>query len=370
MNLTIENLGKTYPNGVRALENFSLTLSPDDFVTVVGPSGCGKSTLLRLLAGLEKETCGTILLGNKSLNGLAPKDRDIAIVFQNYTLLPHLTVSENLEFGLKIRGISQDIRKKHIEETSVLLGLESLLQRYPAEISGGERQRTALGRAILRKPKLFLFDEPLSSLDAQMRLQLRVEIQRVHRLQATPMLFVTHDQSEALTLGKRVVVMHQGKIQQIADPETLYRKPANAFVASFIGNPGMNLFPGRLEKRDMGLFFQSPALNFSLNEEQIHLVTKSGNRDTIQVGIRPEHFLPTPTNPIIQGVVVAEERHISAEEPCLFFQSSQQNGSGAFAVRGVKFEKKVDANTCLGFTCDKKNIVFFENEAGTRLDPG
>ncbi len=257
--LSLENISKTFPGGVQALRSFSLEIAEGELVAIVGPSGCGKSTLLRIIAGLEEQSAGNVRLDDRVLNGLPPRDRDIAMVFQNYTLMPHLTVLENLEFGLKLRGEPRGERGSKAREAADLLGISELLKRYPAEISGGERQRVALGRAILRRPRVFLFDEPLSSLDAQMRLQLRIEIQRLHQRLGTPMLFVTHDQNEALTLGDRVVVLHQGTVQQCAAPEELYLRPANTFVASFIGSPGMNLFPGRIEMN----FGDTPRFYFS-----------------------------------------------------------------------------------------------------------
>ena len=244
--LTLDGLTKVFPGGVKAVDGVSLEVADREFLAVVGPSGCGKSTLLRLVAGLEEETSGRILLDGRELHGLPPKDRDMAIMFQSYTLFPHLTVAENMAFGLRLRKTPAAEARARVEEVAATLGIADLLERHPSELSGGQRQRAALGRAILRRPKLFLFDEPLSNLDAQMRAQLRVEIARLHRELGSTMLFVTHDQVEALTMGDRVAVLKDGVIQQVADPVTLYDRPANTFVATFIGSPGMNLFPGRI----------------------------------------------------------------------------------------------------------------------------
>lgn len=327
--LSISNLGKRYgKTGPWALRDFSLEVADGELVAIVGPSGCGKSTLLRMLAGLEEETAGRIDLGGRTLNGLPPKDRDLALMFQSYTLLPHLTVEENLAFGLKLRGTPKAERLRRARDAAATLGLTPLLARLPAHISGGERQRVALGRAILRAPAAFLFDEPLSSLDAQMRLQLRVEIQRLHQRTRVPMLFVTHDQGEALTLGDRVLVLHQGVIQQVASPEELYRRPANAFVASFIGAPGMNLFAGRVARDAEGRArFESAALAFTLPPARA-----AGVRDgeEITVGVRPEHLRRAGGGDArLRGVVTAAERH--AGQATLYAES----GSVAFAARAA-----------------------------------
>ena len=304
--LTITGLGKRYDaSGGWALRDFSLEVADGELVAIVGPSGCGKSTLLRMLAGLEAETVGTIRLGDKVLNGLAPRHRDLALMFQSYTLLPHLTVAENLAFGLKLRGTPRAEREAKAREAARLLGIEPLLGRLPGEISGGERQRVALGRAVLRSPAAFLFDEPLSSLDALMRLQLRVEIQRLHQRVRVPMLFVTHDQSEALTLGDRVLVLERGAIQQVAPPDVLYREPANAFVASFIGAPGMNLFTGRLEPAATGLRFVSPALACDLSAS---LAARLQGRSTVTLGVRPEHLRRAAEDAPLHGDITAVER--------------------------------------------------------------
>jgi multiple sugar transport system ATP-binding protein len=366
--LILENLGKRYgrekDGGAWALRDFSLEIRDGELVAIVGPSGCGKSTLLRMLAGLEEESTGTIRLGGRVLNGLAPKNRDLALMFQSYTLLPHLTIAENLAFGLKLRGEGKTARLEKAREAARLLGIEPLLQRLPSEISGGERQRAALGRAILRSPSAFLFDEPLSSLDAQMRLQLRVEIQRLHQRMRVPMLFVTHDQSEALTLGDRVVVLNRGVIQQVAPPEELYRRPANAFTASFIGAPGMNLFPGRLERggdEDKPRFV-SPALSFDLTPE---LAARARGLDEVTVGLRPEHLrrAEATANPTcaLRGEVTAVERQ--AGQATLYLQ----HGGTSFAAKaGEDFSARPGDIT--GWSFDAAHLFLFAGPDGKRLD--
>jgi ABC-type sugar transport system ATPase subunit len=364
--LTITNLGKTYGSsdaaGAWALRDFSLEVADGELVAIVGPSGCGKSTLLRMLAGLEAESSGVIRLGDRVLNGLAPKDRDLALMFQSYTLLPHLTVEENLAFGLKLRGEPKASRTDKAREAARLLGIEPLLRRLPSEISGGERQRAALGRAILRSPAAFLFDEPLSSLDAQMRLQLRVEIQRLHQRVKVPMLFVTHDQSEALTLGDRVLVLNRGVIQQVAPPAELYRNPANAFVASFIGAPGMNLFTGRMVVSTDGTRFESPALSFVLPPA---IAERANGRDRLMIGIRPEHLrraAPALESAIapLRGEVTAVERQ--AGQATLYLE----NGGIAFAAKaGEDFSARPGDAT--GWTFDADNVFCFDADTGATL---
>ncbi len=355
--LSIEHLSKTFPGNVHALRDFSLEVGDNELVTIVGPSGCGKSTLLRILAGLEEESSGTVRLGNRLLNGLPPKDRDIAVVFQSYTLMPHLSVAENLGFGLKLRGEPKPVRESNIRETAELLNIEKLLQRYPSEISGGERQRVALGRAILRKPKIFLFDEPLSSLDAQMRLQLRVEIQRLHQRLKVPMIFVTHDQNEALTLGDRVVVLNQGILQQIATPDELYLRPANTFTASFIGAPGMNLFKGRLENINGVIRFVSPVLTFPLSLEQLERF--SGYSEII-AGIRPEHLHPLEHGEKLSGEITAIEKQ--GGQIFLYLQT----GGASFTAK-----TRLDVTGKIGeiqrLDCALKEIVFFDTKNGSRV---
>ncbi len=285
--LKLEGITKIFGSGVRALDGFSLDIAEGEFITVVGPSGCGKSTLLRIIAGLEAENSGRILMDGRALNGLPPRERDMAIMFQNYALFPHLTVAENMGFGLKLRKTPKTEIATAVKDVSAMLGISDLVDRYPSQMSGGQRQRAALGRAILRKPKLFLFDEPLSNLDAQMRAQLRVEIARLHRSLRSTMIFVTHDQVEAMTLGDRVVVLKDGVIQQAASPDTIYQKPATAFVASFIGTPGMNLLPGKLERAFDILYFIHPRLRFPIDPEAAQTLQQVNGKN-ILMGIRPE----------------------------------------------------------------------------------
>lgn len=253
--VSLKNVVKVFPGPVIAVNNVSFGVENREFIVIVGPSGCGKSTTLRLIAGLEAVSNGDIFIGDRKVNNVPPKDRDIAMVFQNYALYPHMTVYENMAFGLKLKKYPKDEIDSRVKEAAGILGLESLLERQPKELSGGQRQRVAVGRSIVRKPMVFLFDEPLSNLDVKLRVQMRTELLRLHiRLQST-MIYVTHDQTEAMTLGDRIVVMKDGIIQQIDRPTTVYNAPVNKFVASFIGAPPMNFMEGKIIKKEGKLYF-------------------------------------------------------------------------------------------------------------------
>ncbi|MEQ8765255.1 MAG: sn-glycerol-3-phosphate ABC transporter ATP-binding protein UgpC [Planctomycetota bacterium] len=247
--VVLRQVTKEYRGGVVAVKDASLEVADGEFLVLVGPSGCGKSSLLRMIAGLEDVTRGEIVIGGRRVNEVPPRDRDIAMVFQNYALYPHMSVRDNLAFGLKVRGTARDEIDRRVREAAETLGLGDLLQRRPKELSGGQKQRVAVGRAIVRQPVVFLFDEPLSNLDAKLRVEMRAELKRLHQRLKTTMIYVTHDQTEALTLGDRIVLMRDGIIQQVAAPLEMYRFPSNAFVASFIGTPSINLVEGRLERR-------------------------------------------------------------------------------------------------------------------------
>ncbi|MFC1644105.1 ABC transporter ATP-binding protein [Candidatus Omnitrophota bacterium] len=253
--VSLRNLVKVFPGGVVAVDNVNFSVGNKEFVVLVGPSGCGKSTTLRLIAGLEEASEGDIYIGDRRVNNVPPKDRDIAMVFQNYALYPHMTVYENMAFGLRLKKYPKDEINSRVREAAGILGLETLLNRKPRELSGGQRQRVAVGRSIVRKPRVFLFDEPLSNLDAKLRVQMRTELHRLHiRLRAT-MIYVTHDQTEAMTLGDRIVVMKDGVIHQIDTPPNVYNSPVNKFVASFIGAPPMNFLEGKIIEKEQKLYF-------------------------------------------------------------------------------------------------------------------
>ncbi len=294
--VVLEGVYKIYAGDQRqevlAVEDVNLTIEDREFMVFVGPSGCGKSTTLRMIAGLEEISRGSVWIDDRKVNDVAPKDRDIAMVFQNYALYPHMSVYENMAFGLRLRKFSESVIDERVREAAQILGLsDEMLQRRPKALSGGQRQRVALGRTIVRKPKVFLFDEPLSNLDAKMRVQMRTEISKLHQRLSATMIYVTHDQVEAMTMGDRITIMKHGRIQQVAEPMELYREPANMFVAGFIGSPPMNFIFGRVMQREGRLVFEGEGggVLLDLTEQQCaRLHNRLGDR--ICMGIRPEHL--------------------------------------------------------------------------------
>jgi multiple sugar transport system ATP-binding protein len=285
--VSLQHIGKVYEGGVRAVDDANIEIADREFVVLVGPSGCGKSTTLRMIAGLEDITEGDLYIDEKRVNEIPPKDRDIAMVFQNYALYPHMTVYDNMAFGLKIRKFDKEDIKQRVDEAAKILEIEQLLDRKPKALSGGQRQRVAVGRAIVRQPKVFLFDEPLSNLDAKLRVQMRAEISALHnRLQAT-MVYVTHDQVEAMTMADKIVVMKDGIIQQIGSPLQLYNDPANRFVAGFIGSPPMNFLNVTVEKEGNKTFINEGTFRLEVPKEQAEYI-KDYEGQQIFFGIRPE----------------------------------------------------------------------------------
>ena len=288
--VTLDNVGKVYRGDrgeVTAVQNVSLAIADREFVVLVGPSGCGKSTTLRMVAGLEEITTGTIRIGDRIVNDVAPKDRDIAMVFQNYALYPHMTVYNNMAFGLKMRKVGRAEIQTKVQKAARMLGIEHLLQRKPKALSGGERQRVAVGRAIVRSPKAFLFDEPLSNLDARLRVQMRAELKRLHRELQTTAIYVTHDQEEAMTLGDRIVVMKAGRVHQCATPLEVYSRPADRFVAGFVGTPPMNFLSGRLRETDGGVVFDEGSGTIRL-PKALHRRLAGRLGQEFVLGARPE----------------------------------------------------------------------------------
>ena len=288
-NVVLKNVSKLYGD-VTAVSEVNLEIEDREFVVLVGPSGCGKTTTLRMIAGLEEITAGEIYIKDRLVNQLTPKQRNIAMVFQSYALYPHMKVFDNIAFGLKMRKVPKAEREKKVKEVANILGLEKRLQRKPKELSGGERQRVALGRAIVRDPDLFLFDEPLSNLDAKLRAQMRIELKKLHRSIKATAVYVTHDQVEAMTMGDRIVVMKDGVVQQVGSPLELYNCPANQFVAGFIGSPAMNFIPCRLIEEQSQLFIDTQDYRIPLPEALASKVGHHTNSDFV-FGIRPEHFL-------------------------------------------------------------------------------
>jgi len=288
--LSLEQVTKVFANGVEAVRGFDLLVDEGEFVVLVGPSGCGKTTVLRMVAGLEEVTSGTIRLDGKVVNDLSPRDRDVAMVFQNYALYPHLNVLQNIAFSFRVRGVSKHEREQKAREAADVLGLTEVALRKPSQLSGGQRQRVAMGRALVREPAVFLMDEPLSNLDANLRVQMRSEVLRVQRRLGVASLYVTHDQTEAMTMGDRVAVLRDGTLQQLAVPQELYERPANLFVASFIGSPPMNLYEGAVSGPADGLVLslgsQRLALPAELGQSRPGLVAGEGRK--VVIGIRPE----------------------------------------------------------------------------------
>ena len=288
--VVLQNVTKKYSNNQTAVNNINLEVNDKEFIVLVGPSGCGKSTILRMIAGLEQVTEGKIYIDDKLVNHVPPKDRNIAMVFQNYALYPHMTVFENMAFGLIIRKLPKTEIKKRVTETAEILELQDLLSRKPKALSGGQRQRVALGRAIIRKPKVFLFDEPLSNLDAKLRVQMRTEISKLHQKLKTTMIYVTHDQTEAMTMGDRIVVINNGIIQQVDKPLKIYNNPANKFVAGFIGNPPMNFIDGVISIEKRIVKFKSQHFTLNIGECGTEYLQELENQ-IVTLGIRPEDIL-------------------------------------------------------------------------------
>jgi multiple sugar transport system ATP-binding protein len=285
--VALVHVGKVYPNGTRALDDVTLEAADGELLVLVGPSGCGKSTVLRLVAGLDEPTSGEIRIGDRVVNDVPPQDRNVAMVFQDYALYPHMSVRGNLEFPLRMRGADRAELDRRVADAARQLGLEALLDRLPKQLSGGQRQRVAMGRALVREPAVSLLDEPLSNLDAKLRVDVRAEIAELQARTKTTMLYVTHDQVEAMTLGERVAVLNAGTLQQVATPRDLYDRPANAFVAGFIGNPPMNLLPGRITRTGSQVAVAIAAGTVPVAPDRL---PKTASADGVTVGIRPEAF--------------------------------------------------------------------------------
>jgi len=314
-NLSLRNIYKRYAGGVTAVTDFCLDIEDKEFIILVGPSGCGKSTTLRMIAGLEEITEGELYIGDALVNDVAPKDRDIAMVFQNYALYPHMTVFDNMAFGLKLRKTPKDEIKRRVEEAAAILDITHLLDRKPKALSGGQRQRVALGRAIVREPKVFLLDEPLSNLDAKLRAQMRTELSKLHMRLGTTFIYVTHDQVEAMTMGDRIVVMKDGFIQQVDTPENLYSKPCNEFVAGFMGSPQMNFIDSKIVSVDGGLaveFGDEKKYQVLLPANKAELAKDYVGKEVV-MGIRPESIkdeeavLAVATTGIVDATVEVSE---------------------------------------------------------------
>jgi multiple sugar transport system ATP-binding protein len=358
----LENVSKIYNERIKAVDEVNLTIRDKEFMVLVGPSGCGKSTTLRMVAGLEEISAGNIFIDTVLVNDIPPKDRDIAMVFQNYALYPHMTVFENMAFGLKLRKFRKDEIKIRVEEAGEILDLQNLLDRRPKELSGGQRQRVAVGRAIVRKPKVFLFDEPLSNLDAKLRVQMRVEISKLHQKLEATMIYVTHDQVEAMTMGDRITVMKDGIVQQVETPAHLYSRPANKFVAGFIGSPAMNFFSGELVENGT-ILFKNKSFHIQIPEKLAESLKKDVNKNII-LGVRPEDFALQPSDKQNMNTLEAMVEVIEpmGSENYLYLTSDNQN----FIIRTAP-STDLKINDKIQLYINLNNIHLFDEKSSAAL---
>ena len=380
--VSMENLNKVYENGFHAVKDMNLNIADGEFMVLVGPSGCGKTTALRMVAGLEDITSGILRIGGKEANDESPKERDIAMVFQNYALYPHMTVAENIGFALKLRHLPKDQLKAKVNEAAEVLGLTDWLDRKPGQLSGGQRQRVAMGRAIVREPSVFLMDEPLSNLDAKLRVQMRAEVARIQRRIGVSTIYVTHDQVEAMTMGDRVTVMRDGTLQQVATPQTLYDNPDNVFVAAFIGSPAQNLYDATVGEgaRSIKLGSQSVMLPDAVALKRPALRAYVG-KDVV-VGMRPEHLhatSPDTTGPKLVGDVELVEAlgselvvHFTIDAHRVIAEGAldkdeaavMQSGEGVARVEAKTPVKPGDKMT---FSVDVEDMQFFDPQTGLAI---
>ncbi|MBQ9941319.1 MAG: sn-glycerol-3-phosphate ABC transporter ATP-binding protein UgpC [Clostridia bacterium] len=360
--VSLKHIFKKYPGGVTAVSDFCLEIKDKEFVILVGPSGCGKSTTLRMIAGLEEISEGELFIGDRLVNDVAPKDRDIAMVFQNYALYPHMTVFENMAFGLKLRKTPKEEIKRRVEEAARILDIAHLLDRRPKALSGGQRQRVALGRAIVREPKVFLLDEPLSNLDAKLRAQMRTELTKLHKRLETTFIYVTHDQVEAMTMASRIVVMKDGLIQQVDTPQNLYDKPVNIFVAGFIGTPQMNFINSTLVKKGEDYFVKYGEVELKLPAEKAAVAELANyvGKEVI-MGVRPEciHDEPMYLSSLSEWVIDAdvEITELMGAEIHLYLTSQEQN-----IVSRVSSRSKAKSGDTIKVAIDMSRIHIFDKD--------
>ena len=362
--VSLQHIYKIYSGNVTAVSDFCLDIEDKEFIVLVGPSGCGKSTTLRMVAGLEEISDGELYIGDKLVNDVAPKDRDIAMVFQNYALYPHMTVYDNMAFGLKLRKTPKDEIKKRVEEAARILDIAHLLNRKPKALSGGQRQRVALGRAIVREPKVFLMDEPLSNLDAKLRVQMRTEITKLHQRLQTTFIYVTHDQTEAMTMGSRIVIMKDGFIQQVDTPQNNYDYPNNKFVAGFIGSPQMNFFDVRLQKNGSDIVAVFGDNTITVPKEIIaKLKDESYIGKEVTMGIRPENIDDAPEfvaeHPNSTMKVHVEVTELMGSETYLYFSTS---GKEENVIARVDPRTKTRTGDDTVVALDTTRLHFFEKD--------
>lgn len=358
--LKLIEINKVYPNGVHAVKDLNVEIEEKEFVVLVGPSGCGKSTVLRMIAGLEEISSGELYIGDRLVNDVAPKDRDIAMVFQNYALYPHMSIFDNMAFGLKLRKMPRAEIKEKVENAAKILGLEGLLDRKPKELSGGQRQRVALGRAIVRDAKVFLMDEPLSNLDAKLRVQTRAELSKLHLRLGTTFIYVTHDQTEAMTMGTRIVVLKDGAAQQVADPPTLYGNPVNQFVAGFIGSPQMNFIDASISESNgsVSVDFKGGSVDLSPERADI-LKEKNYTGKEVTLGIRPEHIDIASPEEDDKNIGVVEVTELLGSDTYLFIDLE---GDTIIARVDPTLNIRVEDKVKVEFEIDNLHLFDQENE--------
>jgi multiple sugar transport system ATP-binding protein len=359
--LLLENLSKKFGT-VEAVKELSLSIHDGEFVVLLGPSGCGKTTTLRMIAGLEEITGGKIYLDGRLLNDVLPGDRDIAMVFQNYALYPHMTVYKNMAFGLRMRKTPKEEIVGRVKRAADILAISHLLERYPRELSGGQRQRVAVGRAIVRDPRVFLFDEPLSNLDAKLRVQMRVELLKLHRQLAATSVYVTHDQVEAMTMADRIVIMLDGTVQQVGPPIEVYQKPANRFVAAFIGSPSMNFLPIRLESEGGRLQVKGHGFQITLPPDKAAALKGDGEQDAV-LGIRPENLLLRPLN-AEESQLRATVEIVEAVGSDIYLDVSM---AGASMTARVEPTARVEVGQQVSLYPDPERIHLFDHKTGISL---
>ena len=367
--LSLRHIYKKYPGGVTAVSDFNLEIKDKEFLIFVGPSGCGKSTTLRMIAGLEEISEGELYIGDRYVNDVAPKDRDIAMVFQNYALYPHMTVFENMAFGLKLRKVSKEEIKRRVEEAAKILDINHLLDRKPKALSGGQKQRVALGRAIVRSPKVFLLDEPLSNLDAKLRASMRTELTKLHKKVGTTFIYVTHDQTEAMTMATRIVVMKDGLIQQVDTPQNLYDYPCNLFVAGFIGSPQMNFVTSKLVKKgdDLYLEFGSTSVKLPAEKASNPALLEYIDQEVV-MGIRPEHIHDDPMHvssmpdSIMDADVEVTELMGAEIYLYLAFEGQEDATNGKTIIARVSSRSQSRAGDKIKVAIDAERIHIFDKD--------
>ncbi|HEV7641155.1 MAG TPA: sn-glycerol-3-phosphate ABC transporter ATP-binding protein UgpC [Gaiellaceae bacterium] len=372
--IEFQDVSKVYPDGTRAVDSLDLTIHEDEFMVFVGPSGCGKTTALRMVAGLEEISDGTILIDGKGVNQVSPKDRDVAMVFQSYALYPHMTVAQNLAFGLKLRKVDKAEARRRVQAAAAALGLEEYLEKKPSALSGGQRQRVAMGRAIVREPRAYLMDEPLSNLDAQLRVQVRAEIQKLQRTLGVTTIYVTHDQTEAMTMGDRVAVMRSGTLQQVDTPERIYRQPANRFVAGFIGSPAMNIVTALLGRADGKLTVDFGEYRLAVDDETLaeHPALAAYEGSEVIVGIRPEDFEDaafageTPSDRTVK--VVCSLREALGSEVLVHFPLAARDAeTSRTLVARVDSQTSAREGAELRLVVNTKRLHFFDPDSGLTI---